>query len=170
MKFDKGEFRISYASLLAPTYPPRPMEIAPAASSARPPRTTTLVFPRADKPADRAKGTVRPSDRPRIASEMMRGLMRERVEPLLVDPSLLTQRPKVSYERCDSRSWSESPRMVSSSSIRARRGLPDRAMSVYIISTASEQTEIVVIGLLTVHLVILSWKQLLLEEKKRHDC
>lgn len=93
----EGRFKVSYASLLAPTYPPRPMEMAPAASSARPPRTTTFVLPRADKPADRAKGTVNPSDKPRMASEMTRGLMRERVVLLLlVDPSLLTQRPKVS--------------------------------------------------------------------------
>jgi hypothetical protein len=49
----EGRFKVSYASLLAPTYPPRPMEMAPAASSARPPKTTTFVLPRADKPADR---------------------------------------------------------------------------------------------------------------------
>lgn len=40
--------------------------------------STTLVFPKAESPALRAKGTVRPSERPRIASEMMRGLMRDR--------------------------------------------------------------------------------------------
>lgn len=62
-------------SLLAPVYPPNPMEIAPAASSARPPRTTTFVSPRADRPALSAKGTVRPSESPRIASAMMRGLI-----------------------------------------------------------------------------------------------
>lgn len=73
----------THASLLAPTYPPNPIEMAPAANSANPPRTTTLVFPSADKPALKANGTVNPSDRPRIASDTMRGLMRDRV-PLLV--------------------------------------------------------------------------------------
>lgn len=33
---------------------------------------TTRVFPSADRPAVRAKGTVRPSDRPMVASEMRR--------------------------------------------------------------------------------------------------
>ena len=45
---------------------------------------TTCVLPSADKPAVRAKGTVRPSERPMMASEMMRGSIRdegdERVE------------------------------------------------------------------------------------------
>ena len=43
---------------------PIPMEMAPAISSAIPPSTTTLEFPRDAKPAVRAKGTVNPSDRP----------------------------------------------------------------------------------------------------------
>lgn len=38
-------------------------------SSARPPRITTLVSPSAVSPAVRAKGTVRPSESPKIASE-----------------------------------------------------------------------------------------------------
>jgi hypothetical protein len=80
----------TYASLLAPTYPPNPMEMAPAASSASPPRTTTFVFPKAERPALRAKGTVSPSERPRMASETIRGLILERVLlPLVVDSSWL---------------------------------------------------------------------------------
>lgn len=56
------------SSLLAPKYPPRPIEMAPAVSSARPAKMTTRVSPSADKPAVRAKGTVKPSERPMIAS------------------------------------------------------------------------------------------------------
>src|SRR5271156_457491 len=41
-------------------------------SSANPPYMTTLVFPNADRPAVRAKGTVRPSDNPIVASEITR--------------------------------------------------------------------------------------------------
>lgn len=41
-----------------------PIDIAPAMSSATPPRTTSLDSPREDRPAVRAKGTVRPSERP----------------------------------------------------------------------------------------------------------
>jgi hypothetical protein len=44
--------------------------MAPAINSARPPKMTTLVDPKADKPAVKAKGTVRPSERPMVASEM----------------------------------------------------------------------------------------------------
>ena len=33
---------------------------------------TTRVVPRAERPAERAKGTVRPSERPMVASEMRR--------------------------------------------------------------------------------------------------
>lgn len=80
-----GWWRGTYASLFAPTYPPNPMEMAPAVSSASPPRTTTFVSPRADRPALNANGTVRPSDRPRMASETMRGLIRDRVLPVLED-------------------------------------------------------------------------------------
>lgn len=90
----------TYASLLAPTYPPSPIEIAPAASSARPPRTTTLVLPNADRPALKAKGTVKPSDSPRMASDTMRGLIRERpltlLPPVLLESSPLVQRSNVS--------------------------------------------------------------------------
>lgn len=138
MNKDQHDLEWTYASLLAPTYPPRPMEIAPAASSARPPNTTTLVFPNAERPALKAKGTVNPSERPRIASETIRGFMRERVLlPLVVDSSLLTHRPKVSYERWDSRSWSESPpRRVSSSSVRARRGLPRDGLVLLIVEVS----------------------------------
>lgn len=46
--------------------------MAPAINSARPAKITVLV-PSVDKPAVRAKGTVRPSDKPMIASEMIRG-------------------------------------------------------------------------------------------------
>ncbi|KIW31909.1 hypothetical protein, variant [Cladophialophora immunda] len=67
----------TYLSLLAPTYPPSPIDIAPAISSASPPRITTLVSPRAVRPAVRANGTVSPSESPRIASETTRALMRK---------------------------------------------------------------------------------------------
>ena len=91
---------MTYASLFAPTYPPSPIEMAPAASSASPPSTTTFVFPSADRPALRANGTVSPSERPRMASETIRGLMRTRVLELLVvvdvDSSGLWHPPKVS--------------------------------------------------------------------------
>ncbi len=46
--------------------PPTPMEIVPAMSSATPPSTTSFEFPKLDSPAVRAKGTVKPSDRPMI--------------------------------------------------------------------------------------------------------
>lgn len=70
-------FGHTHASLLAPTYPPSPIEIAPATSSARLPRTTILLSPNADRPALSANGTVKPSERPRIASEMTRGFIRD---------------------------------------------------------------------------------------------
>lgn len=41
-----------------------PIEMAPAMSSAIPPRTTSFDSPREDRPAVKAKGTVRPSERP----------------------------------------------------------------------------------------------------------
>lgn len=41
-----------------------PIEIAPAMSSATPPRMTSLDSPRDERPAARANGTVRPSERP----------------------------------------------------------------------------------------------------------
>ena len=44
--------------------PPTPILIAPAMSSATPPRTTSLEDPRPDRPAVNAKGTVRPSESP----------------------------------------------------------------------------------------------------------
>jgi hypothetical protein len=43
---------------------PHPIEMAPAISSATPPRITTLEFPSPARPAVRANGTVKPSDRP----------------------------------------------------------------------------------------------------------
>jgi hypothetical protein len=43
-------------------------------SSARPPYITTFVSPNVDRPAVSAKGTVRPSDSPIVASAMVRGL------------------------------------------------------------------------------------------------
>lgn len=62
--------------------------MAPAMSSARPPKMTTRVLPRADRPAVRAKGTVRPSERPMVASEMTRAVtwkpLRESWESLLM--------------------------------------------------------------------------------------
>ena len=63
---------ITHSSLLAPRNPPRPIEIAPATSSASPPKMTTLVVPRLERPALRANGTVRPSESPNMASEMVR--------------------------------------------------------------------------------------------------
>ncbi len=41
-----------------------PIEMAPAMSSATPPRTTTRELPRLARPAVNANGTVRPSDKP----------------------------------------------------------------------------------------------------------
>lgn len=45
-----------------------PIDMAPAMSSATPPRTTMRDSPREERPAVRAKGTVRPSERPMITS------------------------------------------------------------------------------------------------------
>ena len=56
------------SSLLAPRYPPGPMEMAPAVNPASPVKITTLVFPSVDSPAASANGTVNPSERPMIAS------------------------------------------------------------------------------------------------------
>jgi hypothetical protein len=64
----------TYASLFAPTNPPKPIDIAPAINSASPPNTTSLALPKAERPAVSANGTVRPSDKPRMASEMTLGL------------------------------------------------------------------------------------------------
>lgn len=58
----------TYTSLLAPMKPPRPIDMAPATSSASPPRITRCVVPIEARPAVKANGTVRPSLRPRIAS------------------------------------------------------------------------------------------------------
>jgi hypothetical protein len=95
LKTWNGIWRVTYASLLAPTYPPNPMEMAPAANSANPPRTTTFVFPNAERPALRAKGTVSPSERPRMASETIRGLILERLLLLLVVDSSWLALPNV---------------------------------------------------------------------------
>ena len=65
----------THASLFAPTKPPKPIDIAPAINSASPPSTTSLALPKVERPAVSAKGTVRPSDKPRIASEMSLGPM-----------------------------------------------------------------------------------------------
>lgn len=46
--------------------------MAPAINSARPAKITVLV-PSVDNPAVRANGTVRPSDKPMMASDMIRG-------------------------------------------------------------------------------------------------
>jgi len=51
------------------------MEIAPAMSSANPPYTTTLVFPRAERPAVKANGTVKPSERPTKILELVNGIL-----------------------------------------------------------------------------------------------
>jgi len=51
------------------TYPPRPMEMAPAATSAMPAvRTRAEVALVPERPAARAKGTVRPSETPMMMS------------------------------------------------------------------------------------------------------
>ena len=64
-----GSLRHVSASLLAARYPPRPMAIAPAASSATPAtRITRELATAPERPAARAKGTVRPSDIPRTTS------------------------------------------------------------------------------------------------------
>ena len=49
--------------------PPMPIEMAPAISSAIPPSTTSLDSPSDERPAVRAKGTVRPSDRPMMLNQ-----------------------------------------------------------------------------------------------------
>lgn len=69
---EDGDGGGAYSSLFAAKYPPKPIDIAPAVNSARPANITTRVFPKADKPAVRAKGTVNPSDNPIIASETTR--------------------------------------------------------------------------------------------------
>ena len=56
------------------------MLIAPATSSASPPKTTTLASPRAERPAVSAKGTVRPSDSPIVKSDRSRGEIRRWTE------------------------------------------------------------------------------------------
>lgn len=63
------------SSLLAPRYPPNPMEMAPAVSSAKPAKITTRVLPSVESPAVRAKGTVNPSERPMMASLITLALM-----------------------------------------------------------------------------------------------
>lgn len=52
------------------------MDIAPAVNSANPANITTFVLPIVDNPAVSAKGTVKPSERPIMASEMTLGSMR----------------------------------------------------------------------------------------------
>ena len=59
-----------------------PIDMAPAMSSAKPPRITTLLSPNPDRPAVRAKGTVNPSERPMIASEIN---LASTLKPLPVD-------------------------------------------------------------------------------------
>jgi hypothetical protein len=56
------------------------MEMVPATSSDSPPYITTLVVPRADRPAVRANGTVRPSEKPIVAAEMRRASKRDGLE------------------------------------------------------------------------------------------
>ena len=78
----------THASLLAPMKPPRPIEMAPATNSASPPKTTTCVSLKALRPADSAKGTVSPSDRPMMASEIIRGPGRIHFNPHQPDDEL----------------------------------------------------------------------------------
>ena len=63
-----------YESLFDPSNPPRPIEIAPANSSASPPETTTFAFPYSVRPAATANGTTMPSETPMTASLMLLGL------------------------------------------------------------------------------------------------
>jgi len=70
-----GQGKKTNISDLAPKYPPKPIDIAPAINSARPPKITTRVFPSAERPAVSANGTVKPSERPIVASEMTRALI-----------------------------------------------------------------------------------------------
>ena len=61
--------RLSNCEELVLTYPPRPMEMAPAATSAMPAvRTMEEVALAPERPAARAKGTVRPSETPMMMS------------------------------------------------------------------------------------------------------
>lgn len=53
-----------------------PIEIAPAISSATPPRTTSFDVPRDERPAVRAKGTVRPSESPMMLSKDLHSMTR----------------------------------------------------------------------------------------------
>lgn len=77
------------------------MDIAPAVNSARPANITTFVLPIVDNPAVSAKGTVKPSERPIMASEMTLGSMR--VLPLEPDFDSFSSKPR-SVEAWDSRS------------------------------------------------------------------
>jgi len=73
-----------------------PIEIAPAKSSAMPPRTTIRLSPRDDRPAARAKGTVRPSERPMTTSRTTSGsmsLLSSSIRSLQHFPSALEVRP-----------------------------------------------------------------------------
>lgn len=53
--------------------PPIPILILPAINSANPANTTIFVSPSAASPAVRANGTVKPSLRPNVKSEIVRG-------------------------------------------------------------------------------------------------
>lgn len=75
----------AYVSLLEPRYPPRPMLMEPAISSASPPKMTTFVSPKADRPAVKANGTVSPSERPIVASEINLGSKRQGRSEVRVD-------------------------------------------------------------------------------------
>lgn len=63
----------SYESLFDPSNPPRPIEIAPANSSASPPETTTFAFLYSVRPAATANGTTMPSETPMTASLILLG-------------------------------------------------------------------------------------------------
>lgn len=57
-----------------------PIEIAPAISSAIPPKTTSFEFPRDERPAVKANGTVSPSERPMTLLQRLVSLCRQNPE------------------------------------------------------------------------------------------
>ena len=102
------------------------MEMAPAISSAKPPRTTSRAFPREDRPAVRAKGTVIPSERPMMASEIIRALGLKR--PPLASGSLSVDRGG----RNESAFWASRSRVELS--LMAEPGLAGSSFSVTSVS------------------------------------
>lgn len=100
MRGVKGHLE-THASLLEPRYPPRPMLMDPAINSARPPNMTTLVSPSADRPAVNAKGTVNPSDRPIVASDMNLGSKRHGLSETTVEVVEVVESAMVLYGNCE---------------------------------------------------------------------